>query len=127
MVALQPRKAYASELAEFLDREIKRRGLSEMQASIQAGLSKSTLNGIIASGTASYASLVKLADFFGIPRETLLEKGGFSSTVDDEGEQSALPEDAQTVLRDYLSLDDVGRHILLEVAQSLRLRRSLEG
>jgi transcriptional regulator with XRE-family HTH domain len=115
-------RPYVNDLAEFLAREIERRGLSTRAASTRSGLSHGTVNNTINTGRASYETLVKLADGLNLPREELLRLGGFSSCAED-AEQSELPPGVKTLIQEYAALDEERQSILLGIAQSMRQRK----
>lgn len=64
-------------LGEWLNRQLQERNLSAREASKRAGLSNSAITRYMTEGgQPNLTSCHKLADFFGVPKETVLELAG---------------------------------------------------
>lgn len=69
--------ATTTALARWLRRELQRRELTQMEASVYAGVGSATLSEILNKGhIPKVETLFRLADFFGAPREQVLRVAG---------------------------------------------------
>jgi len=64
-------------LGDWLRSEIQKRGLTQMQAAVHAGVGQATISDILVKGHVPKVEILfRLADFFGTPREKVLRLAG---------------------------------------------------
>jgi len=84
-----------SKLAEWLRRELKRRGLAQNVAAVHAGVGQATISDILNKGhIPKVETLFRLADYFGTSREEVLRLAGHlppaAHQAEPGGEEEAL-------------------------------------
>ena len=117
-----------NELAKWLRGELERRGLTQLQAGVQAGVSQGTISDMLTKGhVPRIETLFRLADYFGLDRVEILRLAGHLRTGEELRAEQAFNGSAedylvQTLVREFRRVPDPWKaEVVAQVQMFVRL------